>query len=115
MKLKQLLDGIEEATGIHPTAFNTTDINTIPAINYLCYRASDNGAKEQWRFQTRVTARTYEQALHIEDLLTKSLVTLGDNTNHGCVIRVNGGGTLEDEATGFPQIMTYFDLITKGA
>lgn len=42
------------------------------------------------------------------------LVTLGDEERYEALsIRVNGGGSLEDELTGLPQILTYYDINTR--
>lgn len=112
--LPDILASIKEATGISPTAFNTKDKNMVPAINYLAYVARDDGAKQVWRFQTRITAQTYTQALNIDKTLRKLLITLGDEPKFNSMIEINGGGTLEDELTGFPQIISYYDITTKG-
>lgn len=112
--LVDILTSIKEVIGITPTAFNTKDTNIVPAINYLAYVARDDGAKQIWRFQTRITAQTYTQAIQIDRKLRKLLITLGDEPKFNSIIQLNGGGTLEDELTGFPQIISYYDITTKG-
>ena len=114
LDLANVLASIKEATGIQPTAFNTKSVNGVPAINYLAYVARDDGAKEVWRFQTRITARTYVEAIEVDRKMRDTLVTLGDEPKFNSKIEVNGGGTLEDEATSYPQIITYYDITTKG-
>lgn len=112
MILESLLGAIKEATGIAPQAYQTDKAGK-PAITYSFYRASDDGAKAQYRLQTRVFARTQSEALTIEEKISDSLVTLGDSTKWGCSISSNGGGALIDADTNTPQILTYFDVIKR--
>ncbi len=112
--IKQLLTAIEGATGIEPDAFSSVKINSLPCISYTAYRQADNGVVERWRFSTRVTAETYEEAIRLEQLIADALVSLGDQENLGSLgIQINGGGTLEDERTGLPQLITYYDVNSK--
>lgn len=112
--ITNLLSAIESATGIEPVAFSSSRINELPSITYTAYRTSDNAVVEGWRFQTRVTAEHYEDAIGIEEAIADALVSLGDEQNLGSLrIQVNGGGTLEDEQTGLPQLITYYDVQTK--
>ena len=109
--IKKLLSAIEKATGIKPTAFKSTEISKVPAISYTAYRQSDNAVVESWRFQTRVTAQKLEDAIEIEEKIANKLTTLGDEWKLDALnITINGGGTLEDERTGFPQLLTYYDI-----
>lgn len=112
--LTNLLDAIETATGIKPVAFNSGKINDLPSITYTAYRTQDNAVIEGWRFQTRVTAEHYQDAVDIEQAIANVLVSLGDEQNLGSLrIQVNGGGTLQDQQTGLPQLITYYDVRTK--
>lgn len=112
--LTNLLSAIENATGIEPIAFSSSNINTLPSITYTAYRTRDNAVVEDWRFQTRITAENYAEAVSIEEAIADALVSLGDEQNLGSLrIQINGGGTLEDEQTGLPQLITYFDIRTK--
>lgn len=111
--LREILSAIEEATGIKPKAFAIKDIDRLPAMSYTIYRASDNGSKEQWRLQTRITAKSLAEALDMERKLTDALCTIGDETIAGCSIEVDGGGTILEEQSGLPQQLTYFDITTK--
>lgn len=112
--IKNLLTAIKEATGIDPVAFSSNRINDLPSITYTAYRTTDNAVVEGWRFQTRITAQRYEDALNIEETIADVLVSLGDEQNLGSLrIQVNGGGTLEDDQTGLPQLITYYDVRTK--
>ena len=109
--IKEILGAIADATGIVPTAFSTSAINELPAINFTAYRQSDNAVVESWRFQTRVTAATLEEAIDVEEIIADTLTSLGDEDKFGSLkIEINGGGTLEDENTGFPQLLTYYDI-----
>lgn len=112
MILSSLLGAIQQATGIAPQAYQTSTVGK-PAITYSFYRATDNGAVVTYRLQTRVFAKTQEQALEIEQQVRDSLVTLGDSTNFGCSITSNGGGALNDADTNTPQVITYFDVVAK--
>ena len=44
--IKEILGAIADATGIVPTAFSTSAINELPAINFTAYRQSDNAVVE---------------------------------------------------------------------
>lgn len=112
MILESLLGAIKEATGIAPSAYKTAKAGE-PAITYSFYRASDNGAVARYRLQTRVFARTQEEAIDLEERLSDSLVTVGDETKWGCSISSNGGGALLDADTNTPQALTYFDVVAK--
>lgn len=111
--LKDLLSIIADATGVKPQAFAIRDIEMLPAMSYTIYRASDNGSREQWRMQTRITAKSLAEALDIERKLTDALCSIGDGTIAGCSIEVNGGGTMLEQQSGLPQQLTYFDITTK--
>lgn len=55
-----------------------------------------------------------EDAIEIEESIADALVTLGDEQKLNSLrIEVNGGGSLEDEKTGLPQLLTYYDVYTK--
>lgn len=112
MILESLLGAIKAATGIAPQAYQTDKVGK-PAITYSFYRASDDGAVARYRLQTRAFARTHKEALELEEKLTDSLVTLGDETKWGCCISSNGGGALIDTESNTPQIITYFDIIQR--
>jgi hypothetical protein len=108
---KQILNAIEVATGIHPTAFNSWQIQNLPNIAYTLYRQSDNAVIESWRLSIRITTENLQEALEIDETIANLLCTLGDEEKFGKLrIAVNGGGTLEDPNTGLPQIMSYYDI-----
>lgn len=112
--IKNILATIEEVTNIEPEAFSSVKINNLPCISYTAYRTSDNAVVETWRLQTRVTAQSYEDAIQIEQAIADALVSLGDEENLDSLrIEINGGGTLEDQRTGLPQLITYYDVMTK--
>lgn len=111
--LKNILAIIRQATGISPQAFETDLKSGLPAITYNFYRTVDNGAVAQYRLQTRVTAQSFTQAMGIEKKLTDALITIGDEYKANCSIQSNGGGTLIDEETNYPQVINYFDITTK--
>lgn len=113
MDMKKILGLIEEGTGLRPQPFAIDSVKNLPALSYRIYRTSDNGSKSQWRLECRITADSLVSLLEKEDQLKDSLVTVADTTKCGCSIAVNGGGTLLDETTGFPQQITYFDLTTR--
>lgn len=112
MILSSLLGAIQQATGIAPQAFQTDRVGQ-PAITYSFYRATDNGAVAGYRLQCRFFGTTLEQAADMEQKATDALVTLGDETNFGCSISSNGGGALIDADTNTPQILTYYDVVTR--
>lgn len=112
--IRQILGAIGQATGIQPQAFSTRTISQLPAITYLAYPQRDNAIVESWRFQTRITAESLEEAIDIDAAMREALCTLADEESLGSLsIEVNGGGTLEDETTGLPQLLTYYDINTK--
>ena len=109
-----LLSAIGDRTGIEPTPFSSSNINNLPCVSYTAYRQGDNAVVESWRFQIRITAYTLEEAIDIDEEIADALVSLGDMADYGALrIEVNGGGTLEDEQTGLPQILTYYDITTN--
>lgn len=111
--LKQFLAEIEKATGIKPTAFQTTQIQALPAINYTIYPSSNDGIKTTWRLQTRIVADDLASALGLYKKL-ETLTTVADETKGGNLVEINGGGTLLDEETNIPQLLTYFDITNRG-
>ena len=113
--IQNLLDEIESATSVEPVAFSSKEpITSLPSITYTAYRQSDNAVVETWRFQTRITAESFEEAIDIDEIIAETLTTLGDEEKYGALqIEVNGGGTLEDENTGFIQLLTYYDIQTR--
>lgn len=112
--LVDILKAIKDRTQIEPIPFNSSTIQNLPSITYIAYRQSDNAVVESWRFQTRITAESLAEAIDIEEAIADILVTLGDEEKLGSLrIEVNGGGSLEDEATGLPQLITYYDIQTK--
>ena len=109
-----LLSAIEERTGIQPTPFSSSNIESLPCISFTAYLQSDNAVVESWRFQTRITAESLAEAFELNAAIADELVSLGDLAEHGALrIEINGGGTLEDENTGLPQILTYYDVQTN--
>lgn len=112
--IKTLIDAIGDELGIEPKPFSSRLLSQLPAITYTAYPQRDNAIVESWRLQTRVTAETLEEAIDIEGSMRELLCTLGDEEKLGSLsIEVNGGGALEDEATGYPQLLTYYDVNTK--
>lgn len=58
-----------------------------------------------------MTAESLEEALTIEGQIADLLCTLGDEERYGALnIEASGGGSLEDEETGYPQLITYYDI-----
>lgn len=112
MVLENLLRVIEEATAIAPRAFQTDKVGE-PSIVYSFYRASDNGAVAQYRLQLRVFGRTMSEAAELEQKASKALITVGDETSFGCSIESNGGGSMIDAETNTPQLITYFDVVSR--
>ena len=106
-----LLSAIETLTGIKPEAFSSSNISNLPCISYTTYRQGDNAVIESWRLQIRITAESLQEAIELEADIADALCSLGDMADYGALrIQVNGGGTLEDENTGLPQILTYYDI-----
>jgi len=107
----EILSEISSATGIEPVAFSSKKPQNLPSISYTIYRQGDNAVVERWRFQIRITAESSEEAIDIEETIADLLCSLGDEEKFGALsIVINGGGTLEDPATGLPQLMTYYDI-----
>ena len=114
MNLKLILDAIKEETGITPKAFSTKQANTFPAITYQAYKTNDDGIKEMWRLQLRISAKDFASSLGLEKQISDLLCTVGDDEKFDCLeIAVNGGGSLEDDLTGVPQIITYYDILAR--
>lgn len=111
--IKNIITAIEELTGIAPTMFSSRIESNVPCINYDIYRDAYNGALSEWRMELRITAETFQEVIEIEEKVC-SICTLGDEGKLGCLhIEVNGGGTLEDESTGYPQQLIYFEIYSK--
>ena len=111
--INTLLSVIEASSGIEPTPFNSSNINNLPSVSYTAYRQGDNAVVESWRFQLRITAESLEEAIELDETIANALVSLGDMPDYGALrIEINGGGTLEDEETGLPQILSYYDIQT---
>lgn len=109
--INSLLSAIETETGITPAAFSSLNIYNLPCITYTAYRQGDNAVIESWRLQIRVTAETLQEAMEIEEAIADKLCSLGDLADYGALrIQINGGGTMEDENTGMPQLLTYYDI-----
>lgn len=112
--IKNLLTTIESTTGIKPVAFSSSSIQNLPCISYTAFRQYDDAVIESWRFQTRITASSLQEAIELEETIADALCSLGDQGSNGALnIVINGGGTLEDENTRLPQILTYYDIQTK--
>ena len=112
--LLHLLELVKEATGIDAVPFLSSSTgNKLPAITYEFYRFSNNGAVSQYRFLTRIHSKSLEQSLDLSDKLNKTLVSLGDETSKGLLIKGNGGGSLLDDATNIPQVINYFDIVVR--
>ena len=114
MNIKLVLDAIKDETGITPKPFSSKSVNNFPAITYQVYKTSDDGVKEYWRLQLRISDKSLSSSLGIEKKLSDLLCTIGDEEKFGCLnIALNGGGTLEDDLTGVPQIISYYDLLVR--
>ncbi len=112
--ITNLLSAIEARTGIEPRPFSSSNIESLPCISFTAYRQGDNAVIESWRFQIRITAENLAEAIELDEEIADALVSLGDMADYGTLrIEVNGGGTLEDENTGLPQILTYYDIQTQ--
>ena len=112
--LQDILLAIEQATDIAPEPFSSKSIMSLPSISYIAYRQGDNGVVESWRFQVRVCADDMATAVDLEETIADTLVTLGaEEKLNALSIEINGGGTIEDERTGLPQLITYYNINTK--
>lgn len=112
--IKNILTAIETTTGIKPMAFNSSSIQNLPCISYTVFKQRDNAIIESWRLQVRITALSLQEAMELEAVISDELCSLGDEGSQGAlVIEINGGGTVEDESTGLPQLLTYYDIQTK--
>lgn len=111
MNIGNILSAIQQGTNVNPKPFKSTKPQTLPSISYTLYRQKDDAIVESWRFQIRITANTLKQCLSLEDSIAEALCSLGDEQKHGTLkIELNGGGTLEDPDTGFPQILAFYDI-----
>lgn len=109
--LTKLLGTARTATGLNPVPFQTQGYaDALPALTYSFYCSTDDGAKAQYRFLTRVHAKTYQECLELSQKLSSALVTVGDEAREGLVIEGNGGGSLIDTETGTPQQINYYDV-----
>ena len=112
MLLEQLLKTVKDATSVSPEAFQTDTVGD-RAITYSFYRASDNGAVSQWRLQLRFFGTSMRDVVELESLATDALVTVGDDRSYECSISSNGGGAMIDTDTNTPQLICYYDVITR--
>lgn len=112
--LEELLSAINEATGLDAEPFTSTTPNFVPCISYQIYRQGDNAVVSNWRFRIRITAETLEEALEIDEAIAETLCSLGDEEKYDTLqIRQNGGGTMEDPETRFPQLLDYYDIMIR--
>ena len=112
--LRSLRSAICSATGIEPQPFSSTSIQHLPAISYTYYIVGDNAVIADWRFEIRITAQSLDEVLEIEEKITDTLTTLGDEEKLGALkIEVSGGGSLEDEQTRLPQQFIFYDIRTR--
>ncbi len=109
--IEAILAQIETLTGIKPEAFSSKSVQYLPAISFTLYKQRDNAVIENWRLQLRFVAESLEEAMDLEKIVSDSLVSLGDEEVLGALrIELNGGGVVEDENTGIPQVLAFYDI-----
>lgn len=114
MNVAEILARIEALTGIKPEAFSSKSIQFLPAISYTLYKQRDNAVIESWRLQIRYVAESLEEAMELEQIVSESLCSLGDEEILGTLrLELNGGGIVEDENTGIPQVLAFYDIQTR--
>ena len=109
-----LLTAIERKTGVKPVPFSSNTIQVLPCISYQVYMQGYDAVTQSWRLQIRITSDSLEEAVGLQDAIASELVTFADESKFGALnIKINGGGTIEDENTHLPQLITFFDITTE--
>lgn len=111
--LTTILSTMEKATGLKPSPFFVS-AEDVPAIVYEYYRTNDDAAVAINRLMVRSVGTTLEEALDLEEKVVGALCTMGDETLGDVLsVEVNGGGSMLDSNTGYPQQITYFQITDR--
>ena len=109
--ITQIIGAIQQATNYRPQAFSSNMTSSVPCITYTLYKQSDNAVIQVWRLQLRFTAKTLQKCMEMSEAASNALCSLGDEEVLGALnIKQNGGGTLEDDLTCFPQVLSFYDI-----
>ena len=85
-------------------------------IVYTFTPLTDNSIVRTDRLEIHIVADTLSTALSIDAIVRKSLLTTGDEplTTNIHKVNMNGGGTMEDAATGTKHLITYYYIVSNG-
>ena len=77
---------------------------------------SDNNIVRKDRLEIHIISKDYETLFSIDEAVRATLLTTGDAPLCDGIYKVdaNGGGTMEDAATGTKHLITYFYVVSDG-
>lgn len=90
-------------------------LEALPAIVYTFTPSIDDGIKEQNKLEIRIITRDYQQGLAIDSAVRRILLTIGDKPLNNSILSasLNGGGTLQDTASGLIHMFTFYNLLNR--
>lgn len=85
-------------------------------IIYTFTPLTDNSIVRTDRLEIHIVADSMVTMLAIDAVVRKTLLTTGDEPLTADIHKVtmNGGGTLEDAATGTKHLITYYYIVSNG-
>lgn len=86
------------------------------SIIYTFTPISDNNIVRKDRLEIHIISKDYETLFSIDKAVRATLLTTGDAPLCDGIYKVdaNGGGTMEDAATGTKHLITYFYVVSDG-
>lgn len=105
-ELKTLIEGIEP--------YNIEGAKE--AIVYSLTPLTDDNIKRTDRLEIHIISKTVSGANAIDAVVRKLLLTAADAPLMDGVqkVQINGGGTMEDIATGTKHLITYYYVVSNG-
>lgn len=105
-------DSVTGAVRIEPYFIKGFD----DGIIYTFTPLTDDGIKRTDRLEIHIVSNSLETLFSIDAAVRKILLTVGDEplTANILKVNVNGGGTMEDAATGLKHLITYYYIVSNG-
>lgn len=116
-QIVELLRKSEALTALIGERINPFSIDGFTnGIVYSLTPLTDNNIVRTDRLEIHIIADDLETATAIDQQVRKVLLTTGEEplTDNILKSQINGGGSLEDAATGTKHIITYYSLVSKG-
>lgn len=102
-----LLNLIEEATGLQVKLFHTKEIE--PCIVYDISPVSNNGITAQDNLQIRIIHNSARECVEVENEINKILLSCGDKIgSEFSSVRINGGGFMPQDETNTVHKYTFY-------